>query len=405
MQPRDVLPACVASTHSRRSRRDRAARCRRCARQAGNGRARPWHQRAGVEADRTARQQVAPAQGDEVGRAGAGADEMDGHAPRPGARSRKSRRPPRCAAPSSRRVRSRATSAAASATWRPKRVRAASEAGEQRARPAPQRLRAAGRSAAGRAARPPRAGPARRALAVEREQARTPSALAKSAQRATHERDDRLALPPRGSRCRRDELMASSAAIARPASPGASRKRPTGSACAIATARARRHTARNSRAARLRLDRHRVDHQPPARRKRVQRRSISAAPSRRRRRTPRRAAAGSADVRGLAFDDFEMRDAEARRRCGRCARRDPGALDRDGAVGGIGQHPFDRDRAGAGADVPQQLAAARRQRRERDRADLALGDLAVMLEPFVGQPGARRQDARTGAATTSSATC
>ena len=38
------------------------------------------HQRAGIEADRTARENVASAQGDEVGRAGSGADEMHFHA-------------------------------------------------------------------------------------------------------------------------------------------------------------------------------------------------------------------------------------------------------------------------------------------------------------------------------------
>ena len=47
------------------------------------------------------------------------------------------------------------------------------------------------------------------------------------------------------------------------------------------------------------------------------------------------------------------------------------------------------DRAGAGADVPQQLAPARREGRQRDGADLALGDLAVMLEQRVRQ--ARRR--------------
>ena len=59
----------------------------------------------------------------------------------------------------------------------------------------------------------------------------------------------------------------------------------------------------------------------------------------------------------------------------------------DGAHGRIGQHPLDRDRAGAGADVPQQFAAPRRERRQRHRAHLALGDLAVMLEQIVGEAG------------------
>ena len=39
----------------------------------------------------------------------------------------------------------------------------------------------------------------------------------------------------------------------------------------------------------------------------------------------------------------------------------------------------------------QQLAAPRRQRRQRQRADLALGDLAVVLEEPVVEPGAERQ--------------
>ena len=37
------------------------------------------HQRAGVEADGAARDEIAAAQGNEIGRAGAGADEMNGH--------------------------------------------------------------------------------------------------------------------------------------------------------------------------------------------------------------------------------------------------------------------------------------------------------------------------------------
>jgi hypothetical protein len=69
-------------------------------------------------------------------------------------------------------------------------------------------------------------------------------------------------------------------------------------------------------------------------------------------------------------------------------------LERDRAQRHVRQHPFDRDRAGAGADVPQRLAAARRQRRQRDGADLALGDLAVVLEQIVGQPGGARDDPR-----------
>ncbi len=37
------------------------------------------HERAGIEADRAAREEIAAAQREKVGRAGAGADEMHGH--------------------------------------------------------------------------------------------------------------------------------------------------------------------------------------------------------------------------------------------------------------------------------------------------------------------------------------
>ena len=93
------------------------------------------------------------------------------------------------------------------------------------------------------------------------------------------------------------------------------------------------------------------------------------------------------------------------RHCGGCARRGSGRCSmRDRAKRGIGQHPFDGDGARAGADVPEQLVAARRQRRQRHRADFALGDLAVMLEQHVGKPAARASTRASGAASTSSAT-
>ena len=56
------------------------------------------YQRARIEADRAARDEVASAQGDEVGRAGSGADEMHGHGASATARWRRSPRPPRGAA-------------------------------------------------------------------------------------------------------------------------------------------------------------------------------------------------------------------------------------------------------------------------------------------------------------------
>ncbi len=58
------------------------------------------------------------------------------------------------------------------------------------------------------------------------------------------------------------------------------------------------------------------------------------------------------------------------------------------------RHHSIADRARAGADIPQQFAGARRQRRQRHRADLALGELAVMLEQGVGQPGGERDHGR-----------
>src|SRR5262245_24503185 len=43
----------------------------------------PWHDRAGIEADLAARDQLAPAHGDEVGGARPRADEMHGHGASP----------------------------------------------------------------------------------------------------------------------------------------------------------------------------------------------------------------------------------------------------------------------------------------------------------------------------------
>ena len=53
------------------------------------------HDRAGVETDRAAREQVASAHGDEVGRARSGADEMHGHGARSGVGERAGRGPDR----------------------------------------------------------------------------------------------------------------------------------------------------------------------------------------------------------------------------------------------------------------------------------------------------------------------
>src|ERR1700692_1823637 len=61
-------------------------------------------------------------------------------------------------------------------------------------------------------------------------------------------------------------------------------------------------------------------------------------------------------------------------------------LDGDRLERAVGEQPFDRDRAGAGADIPEALAAARRQARQHERTNLALGDLPVMLEEIVRKP-------------------
>ena len=107
-------------------------------------------------------------------------------------------------------------------------------------------------------------------------------------------------------------------------------------------------------------------------------------PRRRRRSRP-----AAAVRRALPAPRLRRPQARARRtprRCGECAPRDPALASIASARSRrIGQQPFDRDRTGAGADVPQQFIAPRRQRRQRHRADLALGDLAVMLEQSIGQ--------------------
>ena len=145
------------------------------------------------------------------------------------------------------------------------------------------------------------------------------------------------------------------------------------------------------------FERHRIDHEAAAGAQRrdggVEHAGIAGAAA-----DEDRVRRGKPGERGRrrAFDDLESRHAEG----GGVAADARGAvgapLDRDGAHRRIGQHPFDRDRARAGADVPQQFAAARRQRRQRHRADFALGDLAVVLEQIVGKAGAAREDARAG---------
>ena len=80
MQPRHVLPRCVGGTElgddrievERRGIDD--ARTGRTVREDFLG-----HQRAGIETDRATGDQVASAQGQQVGRTGTGAYEVDGH--------------------------------------------------------------------------------------------------------------------------------------------------------------------------------------------------------------------------------------------------------------------------------------------------------------------------------------
>ena len=179
--------------------------------------------------------------------------------------------------------------------------------------------------------------------------------------------------------------------------PARSCSLPTGSARAIAmriSSPPQRRMARDQQ--RLGLKRHGIDHEPAAgaqrrhrgieharhRWRRRRRRSHPGAAIRRARPAPRPATISRPGTPKLAALR-RMRAARSRAR-----------LDRDRAQRRIGQHPFDRDRSGAGADVPQQFAAPRRQRRQRHRAHLALGDLAVVLEQRVGQAGGARDDAR-----------
>ena len=79
------------------------------------------------------------------------------------------------------------------------------------------------------------------------------------------------------------------------------------------------------------------------------------------------------------------------------------ALDRDRPHAAARPQPLDGDAAGAGADVPEQLAVAGREGRQGDRADLGLGELAVMVEGVVGQAGDDRQRLPPGSATSSTA--
>ncbi|MET3249123.1 hypothetical protein ABIE53_005933 [Burkholderia sp. OAS925] len=57
-------------------------------------------------------------------------------------------------------------------------------------------------------------------------------------------------------------------------------------------------------------------------------------------------------------------------------------------------HPFDADRAAARAHVPQQFAGRRGEARERDRAHIAFGQLAIVAKRVIGQAASERQTRR-----------
>lgn len=97
-----------------------------------------------------------------------------------------------------------------------------------------------------------------------------------------------------------------------------------------------------------------------------------------------------------ALDDPQPWDAQRLRVAG-----DPGGalrvdLDRDRVGARVGAQPLDADRAGAGPDVPQQLAGAGREPRQCTGADVALGELAVVLEEVVGDAGRPRVEVVLG---------
>ena len=79
-------------------------------------------------------------------------------------------------------------------------------------------------------------------------------------------------------------------------------------------------------------------------------------------------------------------------------------LDRDRPAGRVSPHPLDADAARAGPHVPQQLAGDRGERGQRQRADLPLGDLPVLLERVVGQAGGAGRGAAPASSRQSTAT-
>ena len=99
-------------------------------------------------------------------------------------------------------------------------------------------------------------------------------------------------------------------------------------------------------------------------------------------------------------DHVEARYAESSRVAGDPLRALGVGLDRGRRAGRMAPHPLDPDGPGPGSDVPQVLAGRRGEPGERRRAQVALGELAVVLEGLVRQPRrpAHRLAARPGRA-------
>ena len=145
----------------------------------------------------------------------------------------------------------------------------------------------------------------------------------------------------------------------------------------------------------LRLQRHPVRHQPrPRRQARVQhaRRRHPAADEHRVRRRQR-----AQRVRCVARHHLQLRDAQVQGVPADPLRPRRVTLDRDRAVQPVQPRPLDTDAARPRADVPQQLAGARREPGECRHPQVALGQLAVVGVHVVrdadqGQRGTRARE-------------
>ncbi len=89
----------------------------------------------------------------------------------------------------------------------------------------------------------------------------------------------------------------------------------------------------------------------------------------------------------LPGDDLDLRRAERARILGDERPALGIAFDGDRLHIPPGTQPFDRDGSAAGADIPEPLPWKGRERGQGRRANLALGELPVMTEGVVGQPG------------------